>query len=441
MNKRKNNINMKRSIITILAVAAVLAGCKKGSEVNGGTGTLTIKSLSAESVLNDKNISTGNTKSLPSELADPSDFDITISSNLQGGSSQSYKFAEIADKTLELPAGSYTIKAESHDKATAAWNQPIFEGSKEFSIVAGAVTPVEVKCFLTNAVVSVKYSELFLTELSEYEVKVTGADGNFLTWDKNTAADKDGYFAAGDLEVRIDGVRSLDNSQASISGTIKNVKAKDHIILNIDAKLTGETSSITVNVDGSVNDRESDLFVDGFEEIEIPDPVKPTPDPEKPEPGNPDPSEPEKPAAPTLTWAENPNFDTMELAAEMSVKININAPGKIKDFIVNVKSDALSTILPAMVSPENVKSDGSIDLDLINDAVAIENLSSLLPTGDKLKGQTEVLFELSSLVPLIYQLATVEPDKYDNTNHVFTLKLTDEAGQSLSKEITFHYSK
>lgn len=419
---------MKRSIITILAVAAVLAGCKKGSEVNGGTGTLTIKSLSAESVLNDKNISTGNTKSLPSELADPSDFDITISSNLQGGSSQSYKFAEIADKTLELPAGSYTIKAESHDKATAAWNQPIFEGSKEFSIVAGAVTPVEVKCFLTNAVVSVKYSELFLTELSEYEVKVTGADGNFLTWDKNTAADMDGYFAAGDLEVRIDGIRSLDNSQASISGTIKNVKAKDHIILNIDAKLTGETSSITVNVDGSVNNRESDLFVDGFEEIEIPDPVKPTPDPEKP-------------AAPTLSWAENPNFDTMELASEMSVKININAPGKIKDFIVNVKSDALSTILPAMVSPENVKSDGSIDLDLINDAVAIENLSSLLPTGDKLKGQTEVLFELSSLVPLIYQLATVDPDKYDNTNHVFTLKLTDEAGQSLSKEITFHYSK
>lgn len=416
---------MKRSIITILAVAAVLAGCKKGSEINGGTGTLTIKSLTAESVLNDKNISTGNTKSLPSELADPSDFDITISSNLQGGSSQSYKFADLADKTLELPAGSYTIKAESHDKATAAWNQPIFEGSKEFSIVAGAVTPVEVKCYLTNAMVSVKYSDLFLTELSEYEVKVTGADGNFLTWDKNTAADKDGYFAAGDLEVRIDGSRSLDNSPASISGTIKNVKAKDHIILNIDAKLTGETS-ITVSIDGTVNDRESDLFVDGFEEIEIPDP---------------DPSEPEKPAAPTLTWAENPNFDTMELASEMSVKININAPGKIKDFIVNVKSEALSTILPEMVSPENVKSDGSIDLDLINDAVAIENLSSLLPTGDKLKGQTEVLFELSSLVPLIYQLAIVDPDKYDNTNHVFTLKLTDEAGQSLSKEITFHYSK
>ena len=105
---------MKRSIITILAVAAVLAGCKKGSEINGGTGTLTIKSLTAESNLNDKNISTGGTKSLPSELADPSNFDITISSNLQGGSSQSYKFADIADKTLELPAGSYTIKAESH---------------------------------------------------------------------------------------------------------------------------------------------------------------------------------------------------------------------------------------------------------------------------------------------------------------------------------------
>lgn len=427
---------MKRSIITILAAAAVLAGCNK-SKVDSATGTLALKSLTAETSLNDKEVST---KSLPSELADVNNFTVTIASNLVGGNSQTYKYSEIADKALELPQGSYTLTAASAGNATAAWNQPIFSGTKEFSIVAGAVTPIEVKCYLTNVVVSVKYSETFLTELSEYEVKVTGADGNFLTWDKTTAADKDGYFAPSDLEVRIDGIRSLDNSQASISGTIKNVKAKDHIILNIDAKLTGETSKITLSVDGSVNDREQDFFVDGFEEIEIPDP---TPDPVDPvDPTDPDkPTDPEKPAAPTLSWDANPTFETMELAEKMDVKININAPGKIKSFVVNVNSPALNTLLPDMVSPENVKSDGSVDLDLINDSVAIENLSALLPTGDKLKGQTSVPFELSNLVPMIYSITSANPDQYDNTNHVFTLKLTDESDQSLSKEVIFHYSK
>lgn len=426
---------MKRSIITILAAAAVLAGCSK-SKVESGTGTFMLKSLTANTELNDKNVST---KAMPSELADVDNFTITIASTLTGGSSQTYKYAEIADKAIELPQGSYSLTANSAGNATAAWDQPIFYGTKEFSIVAGAVTPIEVKCYLTNVVVSVKCSETFLTELSEYEIKVTGADGNFLTWDK-TNISNDGYFTPSDLEIRIDGVRSLDNSQASLSGKIKNVKAKDHIILNVDAKLTGETSKITLTVDGSVNDRQEDLFIDGFEEIEIPDP---TPDPgtDPTDPTDPKPTDPEKPAAPTMTWAANPDFDVMELAETMDVQINISAPGKIKSFVVNVNSPALNTLLPDMVSPENVKSDGSVDLDLINDSVAIENLSSLLPTGDKLKGQTSILFELSNLVPMIYAITSADPDTYDNTNHVFTLKLSDESDQTLSKEVSFHYSK
>ena len=163
---------MKRSIITILAAAAVLAGCSK-SKVDSATGTFMLKSLTANTELNDKNVST---KAMPSELADVNNFTITITSNLSGGNSQSYKYSDIADQAIELPQGSYSLKASSNDKATAAWDQPIFYGTKEFSIVAGAVTPIEVKCYLTNAVVSVKCSETFLTELSEYEIKVTGAD-------------------------------------------------------------------------------------------------------------------------------------------------------------------------------------------------------------------------------------------------------------------------
>lgn len=431
-----NRKDMKRSIITIFAAAAVFAGCNK-SKVDSATGTFSLKSLTAETELNDKNVST---RSMPSELVDLNSFSVTIASNLIGGNSQTYKYADIVDRALELPEGSYTLTASSAGEATAAWNQPIFKGTKEFSIVAGAITPIEVKCYLTNVVVSVKYSDTFLKELSEYEVKVTGADGNFLTWDRNTETGKDGYFAPSDLEIRIDGVRSIDNSQASISGKISNVKAKDHIILNIDAKLTGETSKISLTVDGSVNDRESDLFIDGFEEIEIPDP-KPDPGTDPTEPTDPDQPQPSKPDAPTLTWEANPTFAVMELAATMDVKININAPGKIKSFIVNVNSPALNTLLPDMVSKENVKSDGSVDLDLINDAVAIENLSALLPTGDKLKGQTSVPFELSNLVPMIYSITSASPDTYDDTDHVFTLKLTDESDQFLSKEVKFHYSK
>ena len=125
----------------------------------------------------------------------------------------------------------------------------------------------------------------------------------------------------------------------------------------------------------------------------------------------------------------------------MDVTINIKAPGKISSFIVNVNSPALNSLLPDMVSPQNVLSDGSVDLDLIDDATAIENLSSLLPTGDQLKGKDNVEFKLSGLLPMLYSITSASPDTYDNTNHVFTLKLKDEAGRTLSKAATFYYKK
>lgn len=415
---------MKRTFITILAAAAVLAGCNKDkNESSAGIGTLRLTSLQPQTELNDKDINAGgkgaDTKALPSELTDVSDFNVTIANSLSGGLNQTYKYSDIADQALELPTGTYTITAKSSDTASAAWDQPIFEGTKEFTIVEGAITPVEVKCYLTNVVVSVSLTDTFLTELSAFNIKVTGGDGNFLTWTTDDYS-RDGYFDVADLTVYIDGTRSLDNSTATLSAKITDVKAKDHIILNIDAKLTGETSKIALTVDGSVNERAEDIYVDGFEEVEIADPTDPT-----------DPDDPDTPVttpdAPTLEWAANPTFGTMTLAEEMDVNLTVKAPGKIKTFVVAVDSDILGEILPGMTG------DKSCNLDLINDDTFIAYASNLgLKSGDEIKGQTEVEFDLSSLVPMIYNLSPAS-----GTEHKFTLNLTDEYDQALSKTLTF----
>ena len=283
--------------------------------------------------------------------------------------------------------------------------------------------------------VSVKCTDTFITELSTFNIKVSANDNDFLTWSKNESGnnlDRQGYFTATELYVQIDGERSLDGSTAALTQTIKNVHPKDHIILNLDARVTGDVQQITLTVDGSVNVRNENVTVGGFEEI-------PIPDPEKPKPENPDPEKPEPDEnAPQLVWASNPDFAAQPLAETMDVTINIMAPGKISSFIVNVNSPALNSLLPDMVSPQNVLSDGSVDLDLIDDATAIENLSALLPTGNQLKGRDNVEFKLSGLLPMLYSITSASPDTYDNTNHVFTLKLKDEAGRTLSKAATFY---
>ena len=423
---------MKRSIITILAAAAVLAGCKQ-TKVEENKGYFVLQSVTADADLNEVNVST---KAMPSELADINTFVVKIESNLEGGGTQTYNYKDILDQAIELPTGSYRITAGSPAGKAAAWDQPLFEGTQNFTVVAGATSPVNVKCSLSNTMVSIKCTDTFKTELQEFNIKVSATDNDFLTWSKTgkessdaLAAElsKDGYFSASELYVQIDGKREIDGSTAALTYVVKNVHPKDHIILNLDARVTGQVQQITLAVDGTVNDRTENIVVGGFEEIPIPDPIDPTPDP-NPDPNpNPDPS---LPAKPSLVWEANPTFELMELKSDgMSVKITVNVPGKVKDFLIDVKSDCaeFEGVIKSMTG------DG-LTMDLVNNA-SLSSLNDMdIPTGDSVKGKDTVPFDLSSLLPMIL-LYNPEVNSY----HTFTLKVTDEAGQTLTQALQFQY--
>lgn len=432
MNKYKDNsiIDMKRSIITILAAAAVLAGCKQ-TKVEENKGYFVLQSVTADADLNEVNVST---KAMPSELVDINTFVVKIESNLEGGGTQTYNYKDILDQAIELPAGSYRITAGSPAGKAAAWDQPLFEGMQNFTVVAGATSPVNVKCSLSNTMVSIKCTDTFKTELQEFNIKVSATDNDFLTWSKTgkessdaLAAElsKDGYFSASELYVQIDGKREIDGSTAALTYVVKNVHPKDHIILNLDARVTGQVQQITLAVDGTVNDRTENIVVGGFEEIPIPDPIGPTPDP------NPDPQPgPSLPAKPSLVWEANPTFALTELkSGDMSVEIAVNVPGKVKDFLIDVKSDCaeFEGVIKSMTG------DG-LTMDLVNNA-ALSSLNDMgIPTGDSVKGKETVPFSLSSLLPMIL-LYNPEVNSY----HTFTLKVTDEAGQTLTQALQFQY--
>ena len=419
---------MKRTFITIMAAAAVLASCDN-AEVAGlkGKGTFMLQSVTANTDLNDVQVKP---HGLPSELNQDkllAALELTIKNSEDANLKQTYKYLDIVNKPVELSTGKYTVSAVSTDAKDAAWDQPLFAGSTDFAVVANAVSPVNLTCSITNAVVSIKCSDTFKTEVNDYNIKVSDAKGNFLTWTKDNIAE-DGYFTAKELTVTIEGKRSLDNSTATVTGTIQNIQAKDHITLNIDARVTGQVQQIVVTVETKVNDKPVNIFVDGFEEIEIPDPSQPDPTP------TPDPEEPEvDPDAPSLVWESNPTFEEREIQDKMDVEIVIKAPKAIKGFKVKVESPALFGILVGNVGlPENIDRENKIlTLDLIGDEKVVKEFT-MFPTGDKVKGKTEVLFSLSTLVPMIKNFSP-EP----GSHHVFTLNLEDGAGNTLTQAVSF----
>lgn len=416
---------MKKYIyITMAAAAMMFAGCKEKLVEEGPTG-LQLK-ISAEGTYVDKVVKS-------SESVDINAFIVSVEKK-DGKYSNSWAYAELPS-LVELSTGEFTVTVTSPETDPVAWDQPSYAATKDFAIVNGAVTPIDMVCTLQNMKNSVYVSQHFIDQLTNFNVKISNADGA-LTWtaaEVGVYTEKDGvktitkepskraYFSVKDLSINVDGYRALDGTTANLVYEITNVAARDHHIVYLDAYVTGQ-AAMTLSIDTSLNDRNMDITIPGIDpdDENIDDDIETGwGEPEEDQPAIPTPS-----TAPTIEWPANPDFAKMDIVAGMNVELMVYVPEKIKSFIVRVSENFLPAV--QMLVP------GADCLDLIGNPVAIEALGTMLPVGDQLLGQTEVKFSLSQLVPLI---ATVGNQGED---YVFTLDVIDEKNQQLTQAVTFY---
>lgn len=410
-----------KKILSAIATLAVLCACtSKETPTTKETGSLSVK------------LSSNGDYITKAAQDDTNEFKIDITRT--DGWSLSYdRFADMPE-LLDLAEGDYTITASSPESKPAAFDLPIYGATEDFTIRVGELTPVSLVCTLQNMKVTFQLSENFKKELSDYNISVTNASSwtaedageRTLTWDKAAAdAGKPGYFSVAALMVKVDGYRNIDNSEAHAMLSITDVAPRDHHIIFIDAQVTGSVNGVSIKVDDTVNEKNSDIFIPGWDE---------TPVDGGESGGDDDPDDPTPSTAPTMSWDVNPTFAPTPIEDVMDVNITISAPESIKEFVVSVDSSVLSDVIAAMAGNNTYSwaKDGPFDMDLIGDEALVSALSSMLPTGDSLYGQTEVLFSLSNLVPMI---KIYNPQS--GSNHIFTMKVTDMKGQTLSKSVTF----
>lgn len=435
LNLYMNN-QMKKIFYSIFAAALLLTGCNTDVFINDGTGQMKLD-LSCSEEYNSVGTKAGSYEDIINK------FNVKIERPVDGWLKTFDQFGTINGTVIALGSGTYKITASSPEKEDAAYDQPIFLGSEEFTIKTGQVTNVSLVCKVSNVKVSINLSENFVSELSDYSIIINNGTG-FLTWEKNADKNdftpsvvegktvytsiKSGYFSVAPLTIQVNGHRSIDNSSTSRVYYVQTVAAADHHILNLDANVTGSLGNINITVVDTVNDIESSYVVPGFDEIPVPgdEPQDPgTEDPGTEEPG----TDPEPSTAPTLVWDANPTFAPMAINSSMNADLVVNAPEKIAQFKVKVDSPNLTAAIQGLTTG------GSDTMDLIGDQKLIGKLAKMaptLPTGDKLLGQTKVDFFLTSLVQMISMYG---PEA--GTQHHFILMVTDEKGQEMNKKVTF----
>lgn len=432
---------MKKILLPFIAALAVFAGCKEEKlPVSTGVGELTLSVECGDSEFSDRPM-------LKSAAAkNINDFQIVIkklSDEYGEASTKTWEYTVGSfPKVHEFAPGTYDIAVSSPASEHVSYETPSYYAYETFTIIADRVTVLDVVCAITNMKVSVAPTDNFFRQLSEYNIAVTAEYEDLpepvtVVWTQDDfnaegKTDKIAYFDVAPLSVMVTGKRTIDGSDARLDEPFKvtKVAAKDHHIINVDVQLVGKLqSSISIRLDNSLNPKESDFTVGGFEEIPIPDE---------------DEEEEEESVLPTMVWASNPEFQTVTIDGDLDVNIDIYAPRKIETFIVRVSENfeefvqVLTDVdADAEVNPETGRRPNRKYMDLIGDQVLFDNLAELnlyLPHGSDVLGKDYVAFSLSSLVPLI---TTVVDDDYVT----FTLELTDRDKNTLVQDLTFYSPK
>ena len=107
---------------------------------------------------------------------------------------QKYQGMENIPASIALVSGDYAVRVTAGDSVAASFDQRFFEGKKDFSIVKGEVSTVEVNCGIANTVVAIAWDESLKKAFDgECLVTVTSATGELVY--SSAQPDAKGYFS------------------------------------------------------------------------------------------------------------------------------------------------------------------------------------------------------------------------------------------------------
>lgn len=424
---------MKKFIHLLIAIVA-LASCSENpihtEQPNKKTGKL---NLSVEA----KNNFATNVKA----AADPDAADFTIVISTSDGN-EWRRWDKLGDgiAIADIPEGNYTIEAFHGAKAAvaAAWDTPHYYGKSPFDINAGQTTDVAVTATISNAKVTLTYTEKLLDQVKDIEVVVTGVDGGVLTYTPTET--RDGFFAVPDnsiINIVVTGTRKSNDAPLQINSTIKGVLAAKWYKVTLDLVSTSGNGNVQLAIDKTLVEKE--------ENIEIPDEddiiggggggTTPDPDPD-PEPGV---------TPPAITGASfnGSPFDIdqtltitpadIEAAGDNGITLDvlIKAEGKINNLNVEIISPTLDEGLLSSMGLWG-------EFDIANPTEATrETLTDLglIDPNSPIKGKTSHTFSVGSFMGL---LAMVGGEKLE---HSFKLTVIDVNGGSTTKTLKVYLAE
>ena len=401
---------MKKNIIIAIASAAMVlfASCQKTpiSAVQG-VGTL---SFSEFTLGLDETVET-------KAVAASGNYTITIIDS-EGNEVEKKTYDEVKnnDYKLTLTAGSYTLVASSSadEVPLAAFEQPVYGVSKEFTIAAGMTTSIgELVCTLQQCKVTVSYSDDFLKMVTgQCSTKVTVDPEQPLEYALNadkTYEQSAGYFAVTGSTMTVVFKGDIEGGSKSMTKVFSNIAPKQWRQIKFIPKVDEEgNATFDIVIQDLISDATLNNAVDPKEEIIGEDPDAPKGD------GGIT-LAPDYEAGCDAEITDLENILIVPVATrDMAIRFRATVPNGVKKFNVLIDSDNESFL--SAVDAANAR-----ELDLINPLPENGIIFDVVPFphGQELLGQTDIAFNLDAAQDAI----TIYSGR-----HTFKMIIVDQTG-------------
>lgn len=353
---------------------------------------------------------------------------------------------------LFLPIGKYAIRATLGEDVNAGFDSPFYSGTNVCEITPKEVAKVITDCVLSNKKVKFRCSDQFLNSFKEdYSIVIDNKAGALITDNTDT---RSAYLkSTGVLQFSIYATMRKSNKNVVYTYDLsKNEEVQDYNNIVIDLGLVDdappvdpddpdqpgepedpgepeipETPTDTIVVKTPVIKVDISLVERDFI-IEVPSDFVDAGDLDDDDEGGDGGDgegdgggEGDKPVAkPTIVGDGDLDISKpidISGAGNKTVRVNISTPGKLESLNVKITSSVLEPLLPAVgLSPEFDICDKSLK-------TALDKLGLKANKGD-----ISTVFDISGFMPMIAGL--------DSGNYIFTLTVTDQLGQKVSKKLT-----
>ena len=369
---------------------------------------------------------------------DVSNFLLTIK-NSQGEQVEQYTYSEMPE-IISLPVGTYTVVASSAETATNGFDVPFYTGSTEqFTIKENELTEVSaLTCRLANVMISVEYDEELRKLMGEDVVTTVTIKENTQDMIKEYSLDipssetRKAYLIApasvSPMDITLKG--TIDGEFVTEVNRVDEVQAGQYNIIKYTLSpvddgnnSVGGNLNIAINVDSSMTSSDETVGVNPGEEPGIDD--FPTDGGEEPGDGDGDGGD-ESGSDQNMPTIEGTSFnkvpfdidnDRLTISGAAELQVTIGAPNGIANLFVEIISETLDVSEVGL--PKS--------FDLAYPGENSDALSGLgFPVGDKVIGQTEVLFDISNFTILLPTF---------KGNHDFKIRVVDSKGLEETKTL------